>query len=218
VLPAPTGWAGSDDLWQRLLSVMLDGAGLAAAVPPEPTDPALGVVESELLFRIHGVRDARFTDRERHPWTQGVLVDEVLRRRPGAAPLAPPTGAEEWLQEETALMMRHLIAGEYDVVGDLAALTWTPPPADARTLDSVTVKEVNAAARWTIARLQEMWVERVPRSMPPHVGPEDGVPGILEMLEHLRAHDSGADPRPAASPRAFSTDRLRRGLTARRAT
>lgn len=219
LLPATCDRAADDDLWQRLLSILVDDSGqLDDVAAPAPVDARLGAVESELLFRIHGVRDPRFTDRERHPWTQTVLVDEILRSRQGAAPLAPPSGSQEWLAEETALMVRQVTAGGYDVVGDLGDLAWTPPEPGARTLDGVTIKEVNAAARWTIARLQEIWVEQMPRSFPPEVGPEDGIPGILQLLEHLRALDTGSDPRPAPSQRTFTTDRLRRGISARRAT
>jgi len=219
LLPATSTWSADDDLWHRLLSVLVDdGARLDGADAPASIDAPLGAVESELLFRVHGVRDPRFTDRERHPWTQTMLVDDILRSRDGVAPLAPPAGSQEWLVEETALMVRHVTAAGYTVVGDLDALEWTPPEEGARTLDGVTIKEVNAAARWTIARLQEVWVERMPRSIPPQVGPEDGIPGILQLLEHLRALDTGADPRPAPSQRTFTTDRLRRGISARRAT
>jgi hypothetical protein len=61
-----------------------------------------------------------------------------------------------------------------------------------------------------------MWVERLPRTLPPEVSADDGIPGILELLEHLRAYDTDAAPRPAAPVRPSTTERLRRTIAARR--
>lgn len=215
LLPYPSTWHVDRTLWTQYCDVLgVDPTRHHELPAPRP--PALGVVESALLFDIHAVRDARFTDKDRHPWTRHLLVEEVLARRPGPTPLAEPADASQWLTEESALMARRLKADSYDVRGDLAQVHWQPPPPEARTIDSVTPKELNRASRWTISRLQEMWVERLPRTRPPEVSADDGIPGILELLEHLRAYDTDAAPRPAAPSRPSTTERLRRTIAARR--
>lgn len=205
----------STELWVRYCEILgVDPAEHGELPAPRP--PALGVVESALLFDIHAVRDVRFTDKDRHQWTRQLLVDEVLARRPGPSPLAEPVDAAGWLSEETAMMARRLEADSYDLRGDLADARWQPPPPEARAIDSVTAKELSRASRYAISRLQEMWVERMPRTNPPEVGADDGVAGILELLEHIRAYDTGRPPRVAAPMRASTTARLRRSIAARR--
>nr|MBA3310964.1 hypothetical protein [Nocardioidaceae bacterium] len=101
----------------------------------------------------------------------------------------------------------------YDVVGDLDDLRWRPPPPESRLVSTVTSDEIAEASDWTIARLQEQLVRRQPAHPAPAVGPTDGVPGILELLEHIRAADTDARPRAAPTqPAASGRDRVKRSI------
>lgn len=217
LLPYSPTWHLNRGLWSQYCAIL----GVEADEhdePPPARPPALGVVESALLFDVHAAHDGRFTDKERHPWTRQVLVDEVLARRPGSTPLAEPADSGQWLAEEAAMIRRRLQADDYDLRGDLEDVRWQPPPTEARPIESVTPKELSKASRWVISRLQEMWVERMPRTRPPEVSADDGVTGILELLEHIRAYDTATPPRPAATSRPSTTERLRRSIAARRTT
>jgi len=101
----------------------------------------------------------------------------------------------------------------YHVVGDLDELAWGDPSAGARAVDSVSQEEIAEATTWTIARLQEQLIERRPTNPPPPVGPEDGIPGILELLEHIRAADTGEAPRAPILRKISAVDRLRKTIT-----
>jgi hypothetical protein len=215
LLPYSATWHLERELWARYCAILgLDP--MQHDEPPAPHPPALGAVESALLLDVHAARDPRFTDKERHPWTRQLLVADILAHRPGPVPLAEPADAAQWLMEETAMMARRLEADSYQLHDELAQVAWHPSPPEARTIESVTPKELGRASRWVISRLQEMWVERMPRSIPPEVGADDGVPGILELLEYLRAYDTGTTPRPATPARTSTTERLRRSIAARR--
>ena len=77
----------------------------------------------------------------------------------------------------------------------------------------MTPEEIADATAWTIARLQEELVQRQPAHAPPPVGPDDGVPGILELLEHIRAADTGETPRAPLLRKLSPVDRLRKTIT-----
>lgn len=108
-------------------------------------------------------------------------------------------------------MVREVNDRGYHVVGDLEDLGWRPPAPETRLVSSVTEEEVDDACAWTITRLQEELVKRQPAAVPPTVGPDDGVDGILELLEHIRAADTGTQPRPAPPKRTSTARRLRAG-------
>ncbi|MGI8434082.1 MAG: hypothetical protein ACR2LE_05015 [Nocardioidaceae bacterium] len=204
-------------LWQRFASVLrLDPAAYDARVPRR--NESLGPVESELLRRVHAVRDARFTDRDRHQWTRKLLASEVLGHRSGGA-IRLPDNSRDWLSAASAEMVQDLRRQPaYDVVGDLEDLRWQDSPDGARLVESVTDPEVDALCAEVITALQEELMRREPSVAPPNVGPRDGVTGLLELLEHIRAADTGARPRPTQAPSGVSisagTARLRRSLGA----
>jgi hypothetical protein len=102
------------------------------------------------------------------------------------------------------------------VAGDLSDLDRPRPEAQGRLMSDVSNDDVGEVATWTILRLQEELVHREPVAPPPPVGPEDGVDGVLELLEHIRAADTGAGPRPAPEPVPSRVARIRRALPARR--
>jgi len=174
---------------------------------------SLGVVETELLRRVHAVRDGRFTDSQRHYWTRRILAGELLGQRRGAA-IRLPDDVRPWLEDRSKQIVETIRERGYHVVGDLDELAWGEPPDGARAVESVTREEIAEATAWTISRLQEQLVERQPANPPPPVGPDDGIPGILELLEHIRAADTGETPRAPILRKLSAVDRLRRTITA----
>jgi hypothetical protein len=201
-------------LWERFTSVFgLDPTSYDSEVVT--TNASLGAVESELLRQVHAVQDERFTDRNRHQWTRKLLAIKTLGQRRGESLLLPP-GSQAWVDERTAAMVAAIRSAGYDVVGDLADLDWHAPSGQARSIDSVTPDELSEASEWAIARLQEVLVAREASTPPPSVGPEDGVHGILELLEHIRAADSETAPREAVAKAAPAPGRLRKSFTALR--
>ncbi len=215
VVTVPADSSDPTLLWQRFASVLgLDPAAHDARVPRR--NVSLGPVESELLRRVHATRDARFTDRDRHQWTRKLLASEVLGRRDGGA-IRLPDGSLEWLCSASADLVSAIEQQPaYDVVGDLSDLRWQEPPEGARLVESVTDAEVDVLCAEVITVLQEELVRREPSATPPTVGPRDGVSGLLDLLEHIRAADTGAQPRPRKVSSAVSvsagTARLRRSL------
>ena len=197
-------------LWSRYAGVL----GVDPAAYDHDVDVVthhLGAVESEFLRRLHRRRDPRFTDQQRHVWTRQLLANELLARRT-SQPVRLPVDAEVWLAERSAEILDSLVAAGHDVVGDPGELAWGPPPPGARDVTSVTDAEIEDVTGWTILRLQEELVHREPVAVPPPVGPEDGIDGVLELLEHIRATDTGTPPRAAPERDASRVARLRRSL------
>lgn len=201
-------------LWRRFASV-LGVEDVEVDTEIQPRSRSLGVVEAELLRRIQGLRDYRFRDRQQHAWTRRLLSTRLLAQRNGD-PIRLPDESQSWIEERTRGLVEGVMSRRYDVVGDLNDLAWRPQHDEARLASEVTTEEVAKAASWTISRLQEELVERQPTTPYPDVGPEDGEEGILELLEHIRAADTGDAPRapepkpqPRSSLRSF-THYLRR--------
>jgi hypothetical protein len=211
IVTVPVEPSDPGELWRRYTTAFgVDGDAYDHVVPKK--NVSLGPVETELLRRMHAVRDERFTDKGRHQWTRKLLAVEVLGARRGTA-IALPESARAWVEARAAGMTDAIGLHGYDVIGALDDLGWRPPADGSRDVASVTQDEVDEASRWAIARLQEQLVERRPRTPPPSVGPEEGVAAMLELLEHIRAADTDAEPRPAPS-RSSPTDRLRKSITA----
>jgi hypothetical protein len=212
-LPRPKA-AGPTELWDRYATTLgLDPAAYDSDL--EVTTLPLGPAELELLRRLHARRDPRFTDPQRHVWTRQLLANEILARRP-APPLGLPDEMAAFLGERTRAILDAVATAGYDVAGDLTDLGPAPAPSDTRLAGDVTEVQVDEAATWTILRLQEELVHREPSAAPPPVGPDDGIDAILELLEHIRAADTGAEPRPAPERDESRVARIRRALPVRR--
>jgi hypothetical protein len=105
--------------------------------------------------------------------------------------------------ERTEEMLDQVRTAGYHVVGDLDDMR-----ANGRTTagcDKVaTPEEVAESCSWAIKELAE-YLEQLrddsddPAAMDPApaVGPDDGIPAILELIEHIRAVETGQPPRPA---------------------
>ncbi|MBA2559025.1 MAG: hypothetical protein H0V07_03910 [Propionibacteriales bacterium] len=200
-------------LWRRYAGVLgLDPASYDVDVPVK--NVSLGPVESELLRRVHLARDERFTDAARHRWTRRLLASDILGQRRGER-IALPDQARAWLAARTTTMLGTIRDQGYDVVGDLTELETDPTTESARSMASVTASDLAEAQARAITRLREHLASRRPSTPPPAVGPDDGVAGILELLEHIRAADTGTSPRPAAADQITTVSRLRRSLLSR---
>lgn len=205
VVTVPADSTDPSLLWSRYATVLsLDASAYDISVPRK--NASLGVVESELLRRVHAVRDERFRDGQRHEWTRKLLAAQVLANH-RSAPILTPAKARRWLQERCEAMTATIHERGYDVAGSLDDLRWRPADETARLLSSVSDAELAEATAWTVAELQRMLAERAPVVGPPAVDPASGPAAILELLEHIRAVDTGAPPRPAPG----TADRQGRG-------
>lgn len=192
----PTGNDDRDTAWPRLSSVL----GVDVPLPvldPSPWGLLLGPVEAELLRRVHTAGDYRFRDGDRHRWTRRLLAVGLLASRPAGAIALPPEH-REWLGRRSDALLRGIRAGGYRLVGDPADLLLPPDPPSARLVADVTDDEIAELSRWTIDQLQETWVHLETHRAPPEVADTEGVDGILDMLEHIRAAESDLLPRPAS--------------------
>jgi hypothetical protein len=213
IVTVPAEQSDPGQLWQRYCTALgLQADDYDADIPA--MNASLGPVEAEMLRRIHARRDPRFTDAQRQRWTRRLLATEILGERRGAGMSGP--ASDPWLQERAQAMVEEIDQRGYDVIGSLDDLAWRPPSPESRSIESVTEAELDALTRWTIGRLQEQLVERQPSAPPPPVGPDDGIEGILELLEHIRAADTDVEPREAPVSRTSPTDRLRKSITALR--
>ncbi len=215
VVTVPSDRSDPTLLWRRYASVLdLDPFAYDTEVPIK--NVSLGPVESELLRRVHAVRDERFTDAERHQWTRKLLATEILGQR-AKERIGVPEQSREWLSTRNSAMVQAVRDNGFDVVGDLSDLARRPASERARPVGSVTDAELQEASAWTISRLKEELVSRLPSAETPPVRSDGGVEGILELVEHIRAADTGADPRPASS-RSVGSQRgwFRRSLIASR--
>jgi hypothetical protein len=189
-------------LWRRYASVLdIDAATYDTDVPAK--NISLGPVEVEVLRQVHALRDERFTDVGRQPWTRRLLASRILGQRPRQR-IELPSTAQAWLHARS-LQMAEAIRGQgFHVVGDLDDLTSWPADEKARSVSSVTPQELAEAVAWTQDRLREELETRKPGVSVPDVSAADGVEGIVELLEHIRAFDTASLPRPRTGSRPQS--------------
>jgi len=191
-------------LWRRYASVFdIDAATYDTDVPAK--NISLGPVEVELLRQVHALRDERFTDVGRQRWTRRLLASRILGQRPRQR-IEVPGPARAWLHERSLQMAEAIRARGFHVVGDLDDLTSWPADDDgkARPVSSVTPEELAEAITWTQDKLRQELELREPGRTAPEVSAEDGVEGIVELLEHVRALDTGSVPRTRARQRQRS--------------
>lgn len=211
IVTVPLSREDPDVLWQRFASVIgVDASAYPTNVPAK--NVSLGVVECELLRRVHAAHDERFRDPARHQWTRKLLAIEVLGKRRGHR-IALPRRSADLLAERASELAQTIRARGYHIVGDLGELTSRETDPSARTVESVTSAELADAEAWTIAQLRSQLVDRQPTTPVPEVG--TGVAGILELLEHIRAADTRSAPRPARSATEPAREPARGGRRSR---
>jgi hypothetical protein len=200
IVTLPTDSSDPGLLWRRYSSVFgLDRLKINSAAPLR--NVSLGRVETELLRQVNMARDRRFRGLGRQRWTRGLLASHILSERKGS-PIGLPEDAQEWVRKRTDEMLHRVQAAGYDVVGDLDDLRAPAPPATWED-EVASEDEVAEACAWTVERLTEHLQQlREDADDPdalapaPEVGPDDGVRGILELLEHVRAASNVEQPRP----------------------
>ena len=106
------------------------------------------------------------------------------------APRQKGSGGAQWRSVRTSRRRPRVDIGADRGNGSPDTGAWQAPPPGARTIGSVTEDEIEDLCGWTIGRLQEELVHRLPAVQPPAVAPSDGIDGILELLEHIRAADT----------------------------
>jgi hypothetical protein len=127
VLPMAPGRHDSDDLWVRFAGVLGIDPALVSSQHP-PSNPSLGVVETELLRRINPHLTEFRSAGDRGRWIRSYLATEEIMASSGERfRPRPETLAELERRGELALDM--LRSGGYDVVGDLNLMT----PTDVST-------------------------------------------------------------------------------------
>jgi len=206
IVTLPTDSTDPTLLWWRYASVFgLEEAHIDSTAPLR--NVSLGRVETELLRQLNNSRDRRLRGPGLRRWTRGLLGANILARRKGS-PIGLPEEAQDWVADFTDKMLHRVEDAGYDVIGDLDDLRARAPVTPWHDRAVATPEEVAELSSWTIERLTEH-LEQLrqdaddPSSivMADGVGPDDGVPGIIEMIEHIRAASTGQRPRPRPSPR-----------------
>jgi hypothetical protein len=201
IVTLPTDSSDPALLWRRYASVFgLEDAQIDSTAPLR--NVSLGRVETELLRRLNNARDRRLRGPGLRRWTRGLLGANILTERAGS-PIGLPEECQGWVGAFTDKMLHSLEDSGYDVVGDLDDLRAGAPVTPWHNRQVATPEEVAELVSWTIGQLAEH-LERVrqdsddPSSVatPDGVGPDDGIPGIIELIEHIRAASTGQRPRP----------------------
>lgn len=184
-------------LWERFCRVLGVGDPAAYDLSGVSLPVELGPDGVELVRRVNQLHDSRLVGRWRRPWVRELFAGDVLRGRPPDVHLTLPAWAESWVQARSTAIADGLRAGGYDIVGGLDELAHVEAAGDTRRADEPREEAVEELTRWAIARLQELWVNLAPQHTPPDIGIEDGLTGLVDLMEHCRAASTQTDPRPA---------------------
>lgn len=200
----------AERLWGRFAGVI----GVPDPAAYRPSDVvlpvALGPDGAEVCRRVNAQHDARLSDQGRGPWIRALFDSDVLRGMPPRARLAVPSWAADQVQRWGATSAEALTAAGVDVVGGLDDLVRPAPLAGSRPADEPDEAVVEQLITWSIGRLQELWVSLAPQQTPPDVGVDDGLAGLIEMIEHCRAAEAKTAARPRRAERAPRRWGLRR--------
>ena len=168
VLPLPSAGSPRDQHWRNLAGVLgLDPDRYDA--PDEPRNPALGVVQVELLRRVNPHLTAFHQPVDRGTWIRGYLAEGHLVRQAGERLGADPEQVAD-CRERAERAVRIIERRGYRVVGDVdslrvpAELPTRPHPetvSDSALLDSATTLIAEMLAD----------VRRIARESPPEMTP-----------------------------------------------
>lgn len=147
--PAPAGVA-RDDLWHRFAALL--GVGdVDVDTDAGESNASLGVVAVELLRRVNPHVVVR-RPADRGVWLRGFLAHDVLMPH-GGDPFWPSPARVAELRERGEAAVARLLAGGYDVRGDVALLSTPADLEPRRHPDEVEDAEILALAAVTIADL-----------------------------------------------------------------
>jgi hypothetical protein len=154
VLPMPGPGAPRDQHWRNLAGVVgLDPDRYDA--PDEPRNPALGVVQVELLRRINPHLGDFRKPVDRGTWIRGYLASPKIMATSGERfRPSPETVAELVRRGERAVAM--LRAGAYDVRGDLDLLAPTDVSQRRHPSEVTDAEQLESAGRVIAALLAEV--------------------------------------------------------------
>lgn len=150
VLPLGPPAAGPEELWRRFAGVLgVDPS--CCTVADVPANPRLGVVEVELLRRVNRQLTAFRSAADRGTWIRGYLAEGGALPQRGE-PFRVGTAKHQELVERGERAVAMLSGGDYDLVGELAALEPGAPSA-ARHPSEVTDAEMLESASSVIAHM-----------------------------------------------------------------
>ena len=150
VLPVPRAGSAPDQHWRNFASV-LGVDPTAYAVPPQPANPALGMVQVELLRRINPQLTEFGKPVDRGTWIRGYLAERHLVRQEGIR-FGPDDAQMDECRRRADRAVRLVLENGYDVVGgDLDALRVPPETGDRPRPEDVRSEELLAAASKLIA-------------------------------------------------------------------
>ena len=148
-LPKPT--EPRETLWLRFADVLgIDPARCDAS--GSEVNESLGVVEVELLRRVNADLEGFRRPVDRGVWIRGYLAQGKLVPRKGEK-FWPSPGRVEELRARGNRAVDAIVAGGYDVIGDVEDLRTPSDVPPRRHPDSVTDAELVEAASATIAAM-----------------------------------------------------------------
>jgi hypothetical protein len=146
LVTVPSAEVGADELWRRFASVVgIDPIVFDGRIGKP--NPALGVVETELLRRLNErVADTMvwptYRAQVKHRLAENILVRAQLR-----GPLRLPADQRAWARDWSRDLVAHLGDSGVDVVGELRDLLPTPLEEDrAYSPEDVTDEDIFEAA------------------------------------------------------------------------
>jgi hypothetical protein len=178
VLPMPGPGAPRDQHWRSFAGVLgLDPDRYAA--PEEPRNPALGVVQVELLRRVNQHLTGFRKPVDRGTWIRGYLAEGHLVHQPGER-LGADAGQVAECRERADRAVEIIERRGYQVVGDLEALR-VPPELPARALPGAVSDAalLDAASRLiadVLADVRRMASESPPDMTAGALPPRPGAP------------------------------------------
>ena len=143
VLMMPGRGQPHDLHWQHFAEVIgVDPA--AYDVPTEAVNPALGIVQIELLRQVNRHLPA-YSARERGVWIRGYLAEGLLASQPRERGGLPDRYTDRFTELDRAASALIVERG-FHVLGDLSALAPRAAPGAARVPGSVTPEELLESA------------------------------------------------------------------------
>ena len=148
VLMMPGPGQDRDLHWQHFAQV-LGVDPLAYDAPAEAVNPALGIIQVELLRRINAHLPA-YSPHDRGVWIRGYLAEDLLASQPRERGGLPEQYAARFAELDRAAAV---IIGErgFHVLGDLGALEPDRGPTVGRVPGSVTPEELLESASRLVA-------------------------------------------------------------------
>ena len=132
-------------LWERF-SAVLGLEGIDLDLEAERANPSLGVPETALLRRINAAVNRELDPADYRPLVRELLAHQTLSQRTDSPRLALPPTVHPWAQDLEAAWADEVRKRGYDVVGDLADLVGSPPPATWQDPDRPRERQVAGAA------------------------------------------------------------------------